>query len=471
MAVTEASPVPTSPFLEGVFAPVHDELDVPHLEVTGELPADLDGTFLRNGPNPQFAPLGPYHWFDGDGMLHAIEVRDGTARYRNRWIDTPGLRHERAAGRSLFGGLQNIVFPPRELLEECGVLKNVANTNVVRHAGRTLAVWEGGWPTEVDDDLRTVGLHSFDGRLEGAMTAHPKWCPETGELMFFGYVPMGGPPFLRYHVVDASGALVHSTPITIPRGVMMHDFLTTRHHSLFFDLPAVLAMDGGQMWQPQHGARIGVLPRHGVDADVRWFDIDPCYVFHFLNAWEEGDRIIALGCRLPSVDLNLDRANERGTHMGEGAGLTRWTIDLTTGKVDEQRLDDRRADFPRLHDGLVGLPHRYGHASWTQHGGAGAAFDSLVQWDVTTGEEETYGFGAGHVIGEAVFAPRPGATHERDGWLMVHVTDERTMRSDVAVLEAEDITAGPVARIHLPRRVPAGFHGGWFARGAAGMGA
>lgn len=472
MAVTEPTTFSSSdPFLTGVYAPVFDELTTDDLPVTGEIPTELNGSYLRNGANPQFAPLGAYHWFDGDGMIHAIDLHDGRARYRNRWVLTPGLRHEREAGRALFGGILNMQFPPAELIEECGIFKNAANTNVIRHAHKILALWEGGFPTELTPELDTVGLWDFDSRLTGAMTAHPKWCPETGELVFFGYAPVGGPPFLRAHVADASGALVHSTVIDLPRAVMMHDFLTTRHHTLFFDLPAVIAMTGEGMWQPQHGARIGVMPRYGTNDDVRWFEIEPCYVFHFLNAWEEGDTIVAYGCRMPSVDLDFERARAaNGGRLPEGVGLTKWVLHLPTGTVHEERLDDRRSDFPRLHDGRLGLPHRYGHASAALANPVEFGFDGIIQWDLATGEDETFTFGPGVSIGEAVMAPRPGGTDERDGWLLVYATTVATMQTDLCILDATDITAGPLARIHLPRRVPAGFHGNWLADGLPGMG-
>jgi carotenoid cleavage dioxygenase len=458
-----------SQFLSGIHAPVHDELDVHDLAVTGSIPSALQGVYMRNGANPQFAPTGRYHWFDGDGMVHAVYLDGGRARYKNRWVETPGLRHERAAGNALFGGILNFQFPPAELLEECGIFKNAANTNIVRHADRYLGLWEGGFPSEITRELDTVGLHDFGGRLAGAMTAHPKWCPETGELMFFGYDPVAGPPFLRYHVADSSGVLTHSTDIELARGVMMHDFLTTRHHSLFFDLPAVVAasMTGGQMWQPELGARIGVLPRHGNGEEIRWFEIEPCFVFHFLNAWDDGDTIVAYGCRMPGIDLDFEgRADDiGGLAASDGIGLTRWTIDLVAGTCHEERVHDLRSDFPRLHDDLLGLPQRWGYASATLDGPMTIGFNGIIRYDLHTGSELTYSFGEGTAIGEAVFAADPngsaGLEGEQDGWLMVYATDMATEQTDLCIIDARDLAAGPVARVHLPRRVPSGFHGNW----------
>ncbi len=454
-----------SPFLAGVFAPVHDELDVHDLAVTGTIPSQLTGVYMRNGANPQFAPPGRYHWFDGDGMVHAVYLDGGRARYKNRWVDTPGLGHERAAGHGLFGGILNFTFPPAELMEECGIFKNAANTNIVAHAGKYLALWEGGLPTVITRELDTVGQSDFNGTLLGAMTAHPKWCTETGELIFFGYDPVAGPPFLRYHVADRSGVLTHSAEIELPRGVMMHDFLTTRNHSLFFDLPAVVAatMSGESMFQPQYGARIGVIPRHGSNADVRWFDIEPCYVFHFLNAWEDGNTIVAFGCRMPGIDLDFEAgADDIGAMAStKGIGLTKWTIDLAAGTCHEEIVSDLRSDFPRHHDDRMGLPHQYGYASATVDGPMTIGFNAIVRYDLQTNAELLYAFGEGTTIGEAVFAPDVDGAAENDGWLMVYATDLATEQTDLCIIDARDMASGPVARIHLPRRVPSGFHGNW----------
>ena len=455
----------TSPFLQGEFAPVYDELDTTDLRVTGEIPTALSGVYMRNGSNPQFAPTGRYHWFDGDGMVHAVYLDGGKARYKNRWVTTPGLGHERAADHALFGGILNFVFPPEELMEQCGIFKNAANTNIVRHANKYLALWEGGFPTEITRELDTIGQSDFGGLLQGAMTAHPKWCPETGELMFIGYDPVAGPPFLRHHVLDATGALVHSAEIELPNGVMMHDFLSTRHYSIFFDFPAVVAatMAGESMWQPELGARIGVIPRHGNNADVKWFAIEPCFVFHFLNAWEQGDEVVAYGCRMPSIELDFEAGEDSMASLApiEGIGLTKWTMNLKTGTVSEELVSDLRSDFPRLHDDLLGLPHRYGYASAILDGPMSLGFNGIVQYDLHAGTDLTYAFGPGTTIGEAVFAADPNGSSEDDGWLMVFATDKANLTTDLCILDAHDLAGGPIARVHLPQRVPAGFHGNW----------
>jgi len=128
------------PFLAGEMAPVTDELDVASCRTTGEVPGDLLGKFIQNGPNPRFEPLGRYHMFDGDGMLHAIEFAEGRVSYRNRWIRTPMLAAEMRAGRALYPGLADLMnFPDASLVGDAGPIKNPANTNIIRHAGKYLA--------------------------------------------------------------------------------------------------------------------------------------------------------------------------------------------------------------------------------------------------------------------------------------------------------------------------------------------
>lgn len=455
------------PFLSGQYEPVHDERDDPALAVTGELPTALRGMYLRNGGNPLFPPPGRFHVFDGDGMLHGLRLDgEGGASYANRWVRSRGLEYERRVGHAVYGGLSEFAMPDAEALEAGGLYKNTANTNVIRHAERYLALMEGAHPTEVTHDLDTVGEYDFGGRLQGAMTAHPRFDADTGEMLFFGYSPF--PPYLRYHVVSAGGELVRSTDVPIGRSVMMHDFVTTEHHVLWFDLPALFdgeaLMSGGTAiaWRPEEGARIGVMPRDGEGGDTAWFDVDPFYVFHFMNAHEDAQgRIVVDGCRASAMptafgDDPLPDASVRPY-------LWRWEIDPSTGPVAERQLDDRPGDFPRINDARNGKPYRYGVQGHTRKWSrdAGVEFDGVIVFDHDTGTSVEHLYGPTKVCGEAVFAADPDGTAENDGWLLNFVTDLTDRTTEFVVLDARDVTAGPVARVQLPRRVPFGFHGNW----------
>jgi carotenoid cleavage dioxygenase len=456
--------IDTEPFLSGNFAPVFDEHDTGALPVTGQIPTALRGAYLRNGSNPQFSPLGRYHWFDGDGMIHGITLEDGTARYRNRWVRTTGLEEERKAGHALFGGLSNFTFPDAELFAKMGgPFKNAANTHVVRHAEKILALWEGGFPHELTAELETVGLWDFGDKLVGPMTAHPKIDPATGEMLFFGYSQF--PPYLRFHVVDAAGDLVRSEEIDIPAGVMMHDFVITDQHALFLDAPAVFDLDavmtGGSAitWKPENGCRIGVLPRAGSAADVTWYEVDPCFVFHFMNASTDGERITIDAARHSRMAMPGDLV----TDDAEYPSLARFTIDTVRGFASWEQLDDRPIEFPRINDHRAGLAHRYGYCPSMPTGPDAevGVFDRLVRYDLQTGATTEHDLGPGRSVGEAVFAPDPDGSAEDDGWLLSFVYDAADDRTDFVILDARDLAADPVATVRLPARVPHGFHGSW----------
>ncbi len=453
-----------SPYLQGNFAPIHDEIDATELAVTGEIPAALRGVYMRNGANQAFPPLGQYHVFDGDGMLHAVYLEDGQARYKNRFVESRGLLAEREAGRALFGGLSNFVFPDEETMAKAGFMKNTANTNVIRHGGRYLALMEGAPATEVTRDLETVGEFNYGGALHGSMTAHPKWDPRTGELLFFGYSPFA--PYLRYHTADAAGQLTRSVDIDLPNPVMMHDFVATDHHIVFFDLPALFDIDAmmsggpGIRWTPEAGARIGVLPRDGGNEDVQWFELDPFFVFHFLNGWDADDHTVVVdGCRAERMPITFG-----SDEMTEPAApsLHRWTMDLATGTVTTEQLDDREGDFPRINMHHEGLANRFGYVATADEWSTGTVqFTSVTKYDLTSGTSSTHSYGADCEAGEAVFAPDPDGTAEDDGWLINFVYDRPTGTSALVITDARDMAAAPVATVHIPHRVPFGFHGNW----------
>ncbi|MEW1826912.1 carotenoid oxygenase family protein [Streptomyces sp. NPDC088196] len=451
---TDKTPPP--PHLAGNFAPVPDEITVTELAVTGAIPPELTGWYLRNGPNPHEAASA--HWFTGDGMVHGVRLDAGKATsYRNRWVRTPTL----ATGEQVYGrdGGMNLAA-------------GVANTHVVRHAGRTLALVETSFPQELScepgRELDTVGPYDFDGRLRTPMTAHPKTCPVTGELHFYGYGGLAA-PYLTYHRADADGELTVSRPIDVPAHTMMHDFYLTRNHVVFMDLPAVFsierAMDpnGGMpyVWSDTYGARLGVLRRDDPHGDIRWFDIDPCYVFHTLNSFEENDgqRLVLLGMRYPSL--------RDGATVATAAHLWRWTIDLTTGALSEEQLDDHPGEFPRIDDRLAGLPADFGHATAAPvpelpQYDPDESRAAIHRYDLRKSSVASHYFAPGRFPGEAAFAPADDQAGG-PGWLMTYVYDASTDRSDLVVLDADNLTREPVATIHLPRRVPAGFHGSWLA--------
>ncbi|MBD2115000.1 carotenoid oxygenase family protein [Nodosilinea sp. FACHB-141] len=452
-----------NPYLTGNFAPIETELTVEQLPVVGELPAELSGMFVRNGPNPQFSPLGLYHWFDGDGMLHGVHIQDGKASYRNRYIRTQGFEQERQAGQAVFGGL---------LQPSQGGFKNVANTALVWHRNRLLALWEGGEPHAIDvPGLETVGAYTFNGKLASPVTAHPKVDPVTGEMMFFGY-SLAQPPYVKYSVVSAEGELLRTVPIDLPVGVMMHDFAITEHYTLFMDLPLTFRLERLQRgeaafaFERDRPSRFGILPRHGDNRSIRWFEAPSCYVFHTLNAYEDGDDIVLMACRTGNTNVlgASPDAHEGDNHqVGSDVPLLyQWRFNLKTGAVQEQALDDRACEFPRINEQYLGRQSRYGYAGKSAPTTV-PKFDGLLKFDLDNGSVQVHSFGTGRYGGEGVFVPRPNATVEDDGWLMTFVHDEAQDVSELVIVSTQAMTDGPVARIQMPQRVPYGFHGTWLS--------
>lgn len=424
----------------GNYAPVLDEVVLGPLDVIGRLPDDLCGRYVRNGPNPVSGDA--RFWFSGDGMLHGVDLRGGRAvAYRNRWVRTPWLT-DATVPKCSDDGTPDLAL-------------SLANTNVIRFAGRTLALEENSLPYEVDADLATVGPFDFGGRLATAMTAHPKECPATGELHFIGYA--AAEPYLTYHVAAADGRLVHTAPVRVPGPTMIHDVGLSRRHVVLLDLPVVMdRMTRRQpsfRWSDIYGARLGVMPRHGVDAEVVWLDIEPCYIFHLVNCWEQPDGTLVVdAARLP------DLWREPSARFAPPAVWWRYEIDIVGRTVRERQLDDRVVEFPRIDDRLLGEPARWAYLAGTASSNAG----TVVRYDLLHGTEPiTYDFGAGCVVGEPLVVPRVASTAEDDSWVLTFVYDAQRNASDLAVLAADDLGAGPVARVRLPRRVPFGFHGNW----------
>ncbi len=431
-------------YMQGNFAPVSEEVTTFDLPVRGAIPQHLRGLYLRNGANPKQG-VDPGHWFQGDGMVHGVRLEDGAARwYRNRWVRT----------RSFTEGAS--------FVDESGNVDHsigLANTSVIGHAGRILALVESSYPTELTGELETRGVCDFDGRLTTSMTAHPKFCPRTGELHFFGYRFL--PPYLTYHQLDANGRLVRSEEIEVRGPTMMHDFAVTDEHVIFMDLPVVFdierAMAGAfpYAWSDDYGARLGVMPRGGSNGDVRWFEIEPCYVFHPFNAYDADGSIVIDVCRYASLWRD-------DPSQFTSAKLHRWTIDLSSGRVREQARDDRGIEFPRVDGRRGGLPHRYGYAVVDVFDDGDRSMP-LVKYDFESGAAEVRDFGRGCAAGEAVFVPASDGAGEDEGCVMLYVYDAARDGSDFVILDARDITGEALAVVALPQRVPFGFHGNWIA--------
>jgi carotenoid cleavage oxygenase len=501
---TTATATPANPYLDDFLAPVSAEVTATDLAVTGHIPEFLDGRYLRNGPNPA-AEVDPatYHWFTGDGMVHGVSLQGGKAGwYRNRWVRGPAtcaaLREPAPAARNLRAGMPAIG----------------ANTNVLSHAGRTLALIEAGVANyELTDELDTVGPCDFDGTLTGGYAAHPHRDPKTGELHAVSYSFARGRT-VQYSVIDTAGHARRTVDIEVAGSPMMHDFSLTDKYVVLYDLPvtfdpaqvmpasvprwlqlparlaiqsvigrvripgpiAAMATRGQRVaeglpyaWNPNYPARIGVMPREGSNSDVRWFEIEPCYVYHPLNAYSEirgGSEVLVLDVVRYQRMFDRDR---RGP--GESTPtLDRWTINLATGAVSSERRDDRAQEFPRINETLLGGRHRFGYTVGIGGGfldsGRTQMSTSLYKHDYATGSCTVAPLDPELLVGEMSFVPRPtsGATDvaEDDGVLIGYGYHRGRDEGQLVLLDAQ--TCESVATVHLPQRVPMGFHGNWSPR-------
>ncbi len=458
----------SNPFLQGNFAPWPTEGEAADLKITGSLPRDLNGTFFRNGPNPAFEPLGRYHWFDGDGMIHAVHLENGRASYRNRFVLSKGLQEERQAQQALYKGLLEIT--PNEAPQ----FKNTGNTNIVFHAGKLLALMEGALPTQMDrKSLATLGECDFGGKLFGPMTAHPKMDPRSGEMLFFGYSPM--PPYLQFHLANPQGELVRSEPIDIEWPSMIHDFAITQDYVIFILAPLLFSveklMETGNIfsWEPERGMRIGVMPRQGGSADVKWFQDEAGYVFHPLNAYNTGKQVVLDAARFERMLFMNPEQVEPGERSIDAPNLHRWHLDLDSGSLKREQLDDAPAEFPRVDERRVGHKHRYGYIAAQEGDGvdyAALTFTAIHKHDLERGTRTERSYGAHNGVGEPLFVPRRADAEEDDGYVLVLAYDQANDTSALDILDARNLTGEPVATVHLPHRVPYGFHGNWVAAAA-----
>ncbi|HEX6421563.1 MAG TPA: carotenoid oxygenase family protein [Acidimicrobiales bacterium] len=419
----------TSTFLEGNFAPVTEEVTATELAVTGTIPPELAGRLVRIGPNPR-GPADPatYHWFVGDGMVHGLRLRDGRAVwYRNRWVRGD----------------------------------DVVNTHVIGVGGRTFALVEaGGRPVELTDELETVGSCTFDGTLDGSFSAHTHRHPATGDLHAVTY--HWSWDHVRHVVLAPDARVRREVRVPVAGAPMVHDCAITERHVLILDLPVTFSMaaaaEGARLpyrWDPEHPPRVGLLPLDGRPEDVRWFEAPSCYVFHTLNAYEAGGQVVVDLVRHPRMFATRLDGPDEGTPV-----LERWRLDLAAGALKTETLDDRGQEFPRFDERRTGRRHRFGY---TAGFGAGVEHGPALKHDLDAGTVTVHDHGPGRVTLEPVFVPRPGSdpATEDDGWVMAYVYDATTDRSDVVVLDARDFDGDPVATIHLPVRVPFGFHGSW----------
>lgn len=451
-------PAHENPFLSGIHAPMTEELTLTELPVSGAIPPGLSGRYLRIGPNPVAANPASYHWFIGDGMVHGVAIEGGKALwYRNRWIRSHAVA--KALGVEAAPG-------PRHAFD-------TVNTNVVGVAGRTFALVEAGsYPVELGETLDDQAYTAFDGSLKGSFTAHPHADPQTGEHHAICYEGRDQAT-IRHVVVDAAGRVIREEPIAVKHGPMIHDCAITERFVIILDLPVTFSMKtliAGQgfpyRWNPEHQARVGLMPRHGRQEDIVWCAVEPGYAFHVANAYDAEDGQVVLDlCVYDSMFGDQAHGPD-----ARSRGLERWVIDPASQEVEVRTLDATPQEFPRPDERFFGQPYRYvwSMALPSDPVDRFVGATALYAHDLATGERQVHDFGPGRHPGEFVFVPETPDSPEGHGWLIGYVVDMGAGTTDLVILDARRFAEAPVASIRLPHRVPAGFHGNWIGKAAAG---
>ncbi|OAY40002.1 carotenoid 9,10(9',10')-cleavage dioxygenase 1 [Manihot esculenta] len=480
-------------YLSGNFAPVTDETPpVRDLSVKGHLPDCLNGEFVRVGPNPKFAPVAGYHWFDGDGMIHGMRIKNGKATYVRRYVRTSRIQQEEFFRGSKFmkvgdlKGLFGLFMVNMQILRaklkvlDMSYGNGTANTALIYHHGKLLALQEADKPYVVkvleDGDLQTVGMLDYDKRLKHSFTAHPKVDPNTGEMFTFGYAHE--PPYITYRVISKDGVMHDPVPITISDPIMMHDFAITENYAIFLDLPLYfrpkeMVKDKKLIFtfDATKKARFGVLPRYAKDDhQIRWFELPNCFIFHNANAWEEEDEVVLITCRLENPDLDMVSGNVKEKLENFANELYEMRFNMKTGVASQKRLSAPAVDFPRVNESYTGRKQRYVYGTILD---SIAKVTGIIKFDLHAEPQQgktklevggnikgIFDLGPGRFGSEAVFVPRePGTSSEEDdGYLIFFTHDENTGKSSVNVIDAKTMSSDPVAVVELPHRVPYGFH-------------
>jgi carotenoid cleavage dioxygenase len=444
-------------------------------DVIGRIPVDLDGVYLRNTENPVHPSLQIYHPFDGDAMVHVVGFRDGKAFYRNRFVHTDGFLAEQEAGHALWAGLAEdpARSPTQTGWGARGRMKDASSTDVVLHNGVALTSFYqcGDLYRLSPTTLETLGKADWHGRFptDTGVSAHPKLDARTGDLLFFNYSTQA--PFLHYGVVDAQDRLVHYIDVPLPGPRLPHDMAFTENYAILNDLPLFWDPDGlaaGKYAARFHAdlpSRLAVVPRRGRSEDVVWFEADPTYVLHWVNAYEDGDEVVVDGF----FQGNPEPRSGGGTLYQRmfrfldseqlQTNLHRWRLNLTTGLVKEERLTDTISEFGMINQQHAGARHRFSYAATAVPGWF--LFSGIVKHDTETGSEEHYRFPEGVFASETAMAPRIGSTSEDDGYLVTIISDMNTDTSECQVFDAQRLSEGPVVRVRLPERVSSGTHATW----------
>jgi len=458
---------PDIPLYQGWTAPLRIESDLKDLElIQGSVPKDLNGTLYRCGPDRQYPSMFKDDVFiDGEGMAVMFRFEDGHVDFKSRWVRNERFKLQEEARRSLFGRYRNRYTDDPSV---AGKDRGTSNTNMLFHAGKLLSLKEDHLPHEMDPDtLETLGRYDYEGRVKAvSMTAHPKVDMVTSELMTFSYQARGdGTTDVVFYTFDADGQITQETWFHAPYPGMVHDFGVSQTHVVFPFYPLITDVDvikqGGPFyqWQEDQPTMFAVLPRGGTAEDIRWFKGPALSAGHVMNTVTEGTKVHFDTCLYDGNCFSFFPRPDGTETDPVPPILTRITFDLARNddSFARSRLCPVPGEMPRTDDRYQGRPYRHGFMLCrSQDGSAG-----IGQIDVQTGAFKMWKPGAEMTVQEPQFVPRTPDSPEGDGYLLVIVNRLAEGRSDLVVLDATKIEAGPLATLKLPVRVRMTFHGMW----------
>ncbi len=454
-----------SPYLKGVFKPVEKEISESDVKVIGEIPSDIKGSFVCNSANPAFQPKGYYIWFDGDGMVHGTHIENGKARYYNRFIKTKYLQQELEAKENIWPGLLSSIQPDAEY---AGV-KDTANTIVIHYNKALLALWYlSGKPYELDPEtLDTKGVYDFNKVYQGNMMAHVKIDQHTNQLCFYDF-NMYKPPYFTYGCITG-GETCNTIPIDIPYPSYFHDMGMTVNYGIIIDLPLVWEKE--QMkdnkrflgFHKHRTSRFGLVDKNAKKSGVRWFDAEPCYMYHIENAYEEDNKVIIVGCRIanpvPSIDEPIEAPRVGSLHFC--GRRHKWELNLDTGATLETQMEEMITEFPAINPMYAGRKHRYSYHCRYSDDMSVILLKGLIKYDMLSDKKQELTMPDGYYCNEPVFVARDSAQEEDDGYLLTYISKAEQSNGELWILDAKNITQEPLAKLQLLQRVPPLFHGTW----------
>lgn len=448
-------------YLQDGFAPTTNELDENNLTVVGKLPDDLQGVYMRNGPNPDFEPYSYTYPFDGDGMIHAVYFNDGKVDYRNRFVLTDQLKTEKRLGKAMYGGIACPFIRDEKALNASDSkmpVKIGRFIHVIQQNNTYLAMHESTSAYEITRNLETIGeWNPKKTPLAPDINAHSRVDPDNGRRYFISYSEK---PEITYLVLDHDAEIFEEGEIEIPYSCMVHDFVMTKQYLIIFLSPAILDIVGGQnclLWKPELQTRVLILKKENLTEKPKIVITEPFFSFHYVNAFERNNnQIVVDHVRYEKIGLEIDNVSPN---------LFRTTIDLISENCINEKLSDYYVEFPRINESFDSKPYRYGYLCHNSTMLNRNIMNAIMKYDFDEKKAYVHNFGDGCEVDEPIFVPKKISQDEDDGYVIFYLYHSDNKRSELIILDAKNITSEPIARVQMPQRVPHGLHGSWMTGG------